>query len=64
MIFMMKLLYSGKITYLPMSNDPYKGAIIQQGYLFGLVAGNILEIKDYNDLIKNLPFTVQITNTF
>lgn len=50
--------------YLLMSNDPYKGSILWQGYLFGLVAGGMLEIEDYNDLIKTLPFTVQITNTF
>lgn len=47
--------------YLRISNNPYQGSIIWQGYLFGLVAGNLLDIKDYNDLLSILPTKVSIS---
>ncbi|WP_201586071.1 hypothetical protein [Psychrobacter jeotgali] len=44
--------------YLELSNNPRQGSILWQGYLFGLVAGGMLSINDYEDILSTLPTTV------
>ena len=44
--------------YLRLSNNPRQGSILWQGYLFGLVAGGMLNINDYEDILATLPTTV------
>jgi hypothetical protein len=44
--------------YLRLSNNPRQGSILWQGYLFGLVAGGMLNINDYEEIISTLPTTV------
>ncbi|MBH0095434.1 hypothetical protein I6E61_03425 [Psychrobacter sp. NZS113] len=44
--------------YLELSNNPRQGSILWQGYLFGLVAGGMLSINDYEDILATLPTTV------
>ena len=47
--------------YLELSNNPRQGSILWQGYLFGLVAGGMLNIKDYEEILSTLPTTVAIS---
>lgn len=47
--------------YLELSNNPRQGSILWQGYLFGLVAGGMLSINDYEDILATLPTTVTIS---
>lgn len=55
----------GEISeYLRLSNNPRQGSILWQGYLFGLVAGGMLDFEDYNKLLDILPVTVSVIDTF
>ncbi len=47
--------------YLRLSNNPRQGSILWQGYLFGLVAGSMLDINDYEEILSTLPTTVKIS---